>query len=84
LQELGIDVVATAVGKSTEDDREKAREYLGPDGVLMTKPGQEQARIIDETGAHLFQGLLNLAADLKNALETPVFRNVARRAPWER
>jgi nitrogenase molybdenum-cofactor synthesis protein NifE len=115
LQDLGIEVVATAVGKSTEADREKAREYLGPFGVLMTKPGQEQARIIDETGAHLllaggrslytaikkgiafadvnqekkksyggYQGLLNLAEDLKHALETPVFRNVARRAPWEK
>jgi len=114
LQDLGIEVVATAVGKSTEADREKAREYLGPNGVLMTKPGQEQARIIDETGAHLllaggrslytalkkgiafadvnqekkksyggYAGLLNLAGDLKHALETPVFRNVSRRAPWE-
>lgn len=115
LQDLGIEVVATAVGKSTEADREKAREYLGPHGVLMTKPGQEQAKIIDETGAHLllaggrslytaikkgiafadvnqekkksyggYRGLLNLAEDLKNALENPVFRNVARRAPWEK
>ena len=115
LQDLGIEVVATAVGKSTEDDRAKAREYLGPNGVLMTKPGQEQAKIIDETGAHLllaggrslytalkkgiafadvnqekkksyggYRGLLNLAEDLKHALETPVFRNAARRAPWEK
>jgi nitrogenase molybdenum-cofactor synthesis protein NifE len=115
LQDLGIEVVATAVGKSTEDDREKAREYLGEKGVLMTKPGQEQAKIIDETGADLllaggrslytaikkgiafadvnqekkksyggYGGLLNLAEDLRNALETPVFRLVARRAPWER
>jgi len=114
LQDLGIEVVATAVGKSTEADRAKAREYLGPKGILMTKPGQEQAKIIDDTGAHLllaggrslytamkkgiafadvnqekkksyggYQGLLNLAEDLKLALETPVFRNVARRAPWE-
>jgi len=115
LQDLGIEVVATAVGKSTEDDRAKAREYLGEKGVLMTKPGQEQARIIDETGADLllaggrslytaikkgiafadvnqekkksyggYAGLLNLAEDLKNALETPVFRLAARRAPWEK
>ncbi len=107
LQDLGIEVVATAVGKSTEDDREKARQYLGPKGVLMTKPGQEQAKIIDETKADLllaggrslytaikkgiafadvnqekkksyggYAGLLNLAEDLKHALETPVFRNV--------
>lgn len=53
LQDLGIEVVATAVGKSTEDDRAKAQEYLGPKGVLMTRPAQEQAKIIDETKADL-------------------------------
>lgn len=114
LQDLGIEVVATAVKKATEADREKAREYLGASGVLMMDPGSEQARIIDERGAHLllaggrslytaikkriafadvnqekkksyggYDGLLNLAEDLKNALENPVFSNVARRAPWE-
>lgn len=115
LQDLGIEVVATAVKKATESDREKAREYLGENGVLMMNPGAEQARLIDERGAHLllaggrslftaikkgiafadvnqekkksyggYRGLLNLAEDLKNALENPVFRNVARRAPWEK
>lgn len=115
LQDLGIEVVATAVKKATEADREKAREYLGEKGVLMMNPGAEQAKIIDETGAHLllaggrslytaikkrisfadvnqekkksyggYAGLLNLAEDLKNSLENPVFRNVARRAPWEK
>lgn len=115
LQDLGIEVVATAVKKATEDDRAKAREYLGTDGVLMMNPGAEQARLIDEYGAHLllaggrslytaikkgiafadvnqekkrsyggYAGLLNLAEDLKNALENPVFKLAARRAPWEK
>jgi len=115
LQDLGIEVVATAVKKATEADREKAREYLGEKGVLMMNPGAEQAKIIDETGADLllaggrslytaikkrisfadvnqekkksyggYAGLLALAEDLKNALENPVFKNVARRAPWEK
>ncbi len=115
LQDLGIEVVATAVKKATEDDREKARKYLGAKGVLMMNPGAEQAKLIDETGADLllaggrslytaikkgiafadvnqekkksyggYDGLLNLAEDLKNALQNPVFRNVARRAPWEK
>ncbi len=115
LQDLGIEVVATAVKKATEDDREKARETLGKHGVLMMNPGIEQAKIIDETGADLllaggrslytaikkgiafadvnqekkksyggYAGLLNLAEDLKNALQNPVFKNVARRAPWEK
>ncbi len=114
LQDLGIEVVATAVKKATEDDREKARQVLGERGVLMMNPGAEQARLIDETGADLllaggrslytaikkgiafadvnqekkksyggYDGLLNLAEDLKNALQNPVFKNVARRAPWE-
>jgi len=114
LQDLGIEVVATAVKKATEDDREKARATLGEKGVLMMNPGAEQAKLIDETGADLllaggrslytaikkgiafadvnqekkksygaYDGLLNLAEDLKNALQNPVFRNVAKRAPWE-
>ena len=115
LQDLGIEVVATAVKKATEDDRAKAREYLGEKGVLMMNPGVEQAKLIDETGADLllaggrslytaikkgiafadvnqekkksygaYNGLLNLAEDLMNALQNPVFRNVARRAPWQK
>jgi nitrogenase molybdenum-cofactor synthesis protein NifE len=115
LQDLGIEVVATSVRKATEIDKEKARQYLGGKGILMTKPAQEQARVIDETGAHLllaggrslftaikkkiafvdvnqekktsygaYAGLLNLAEDLKHSLQNPVFKNVARRAPWEK
>jgi len=115
LQDLGIEVVATAVKKATEDDRSRARETLGEDGVLMMNPGAEQAKLIEEKGAHLllaggrslytaikkgiafadvnqekkksyggYHGLLNLAEDLKNALENPVFKLAARRAPWEK
>lgn len=115
LQDLGIEVVATAVKKATEEDRKKARQYLGENGVLMMNPGAEQAKLIDERGSHLllaggrslytaikkgiafadvnqekkksyggYDGLLNLAEDLKNALENPVFKLVARRAPWEK
>jgi nitrogenase molybdenum-cofactor synthesis protein NifE len=113
LQDLGIEVVATAVRKATEDDRVKAREYLGEDGVLMMNPGAEQAKLIDEKGAHIllaggrslytaikkgiafidvnqekkisygaYDGLLNLAEDLRHALESPVFELAGRRAPW--
>lgn len=113
LQDLGIEVVATAVRKATEEDRAKAREYLGVDGVLMMNPGTEQAKLIDEKGAHIllaggrslytaikkgiafidvnqekkisygaYSGLLNLAEDLKAALESPVFELAGRRAPW--
>jgi len=113
LQDLGIEVVATAVRKATEEDRTKAREYLGEDGVLMMNPGAEQAKLIDEKGAHIllaggrslytaikkgiafidvnqekkisygaYAGLLNLAEDLRHALESPVFELAGRRAPW--
>ncbi len=115
LQDLGIEVVATSVRKATEEDKEKAREYLGETGVLMTDPATEQAKIISETDADLllaggrslytaikkriafidvnqekkssyggYDGLLCLAEDVSNALANPVFKNVARRAPWER
>ena len=115
LQDLGIEVVGTSVRKATEDDRAKAREYLGENGVLMLNPGSEQARLIDEKGAHLllaggrslytaikkgiafidvnqekkksyggYDGLLNLAEDVKNALENPVFSLAGRSAPWEK
>jgi len=53
LQDLGIEVVATSIAKSTQDDIDKAREYLGENGVLMTKPAAEQAKVIDERGAHI-------------------------------
>ena len=53
LQDIGLTVVATAVGKSTEEDRAKARAYLGEEGVLMTKPAVEQPKVIAETGADI-------------------------------
>lgn len=53
LQDLGIEVVATSVKKSTEADRDKARRFLGENGILMTDPGKEQTRVIDQTGADM-------------------------------
>lgn len=114
LQDLGIEVVATSIRKSTEDDIAKAREYLGENGLLMKTPASEQAKAIDERGAHIllaggrslytaikkkisfidvnqekkvsyggYNGLLNLAEDLKHAFNNPVFANVSKKAPWE-
>ncbi len=114
LQDLGIEVVATSIRKSTEDDIAKAREYLGPEGLLMKAPASEQSKAIDERGAHIllaggrslytaikkkisfidvnqekkvsyggYNGLLNLAEDLKYAFGNPVFANVSQKAPWE-
>ena len=114
LQDLGIEVVATSIRKSTEDDIAKAREYLGENGLLMKAPASEQSKAIDERGAHIllaggrslytaikkkisfidvnqekkvsyggYNGLLNLAEDLKHAFNNPVFANVSKKAPWE-
>ncbi len=114
LQDLGIEVVATSIRKSTADDIEKAREYLGPDGLLMKTPASEQAKAIDERGADIllaggrslytaikkkisfidvnqekkvsyggYNGLINLAEDLRHAFNNPVFSNVSKKAPWE-
>jgi len=114
LQDLGIEVVATSIRKSTEDDIAKARDYLGEEGVLMKAPASEQAKVIDERGADIllaggrslytaikkkisfidvnqekkvsyggYEGLINLAEDLKYAFANPVFSNVAKKAPWE-
>lgn len=69
LQDLGIQVVATSVRKSTEDDKAKAREYLGDDGILMTNPGTEQAKAIEEKGAHiLLAGGRSLYTALKKGI----------------
>ncbi len=114
LQDLGIEVVATSIRKSTAEDIEKAREYLGESGVLMKAPASEQAKVIDQFGAHIllaggrslytaikkkisfidvnqekkvsyggYEGLLNLAQDLKCAFANPVFANVSKKAPWD-
>lgn len=114
LQDLGIEVVATSIRKSTADDIEKAKEYLGEGGILMRAPASEQSKIIDERGADIllaggrslytaikkkisfidvnqekkvsyggYDGLLNLAEDLRYAFLNPVFKNVSTPAPWE-
>jgi len=53
LQDMGIEVVATSIRKATEDDIAKAREYLGPNGVLMKVPAKEQAKVIDDFGVDI-------------------------------
>ncbi len=53
LQDLGIKVVATSVNKATEEDKAKAREYLGDDGVLMKVPSAEQAKLISDYGVDI-------------------------------
>ena len=53
LQDLGVEVVATSIRKATADDVEKAKEYLGENGVLMKTPASEQSKVIDKTKADI-------------------------------
>lgn len=53
-QDLGMQVVATSVRKSTADDQARMRDLLGPEGILMEKGGAaEILRVIDATGADM-------------------------------
>lgn len=45
LQDIGLEVVATSVKKATLEDKEMASNYVD---ILMTDPGSEQAKLIDE------------------------------------
>jgi nitrogenase molybdenum-cofactor synthesis protein NifE len=45
LQDIGIEVVATSVKKTTLEDKEIAAKYVD---ILMTDPGTQQAKLIDE------------------------------------
>lgn len=45
LQDIGIQVVATSVKKATLEDKEIASQYVD---ILMTDPGTQQAKLIDE------------------------------------
>jgi len=53
-QDLGIQVVATSTRKSTEADKARIKELLGPEGIMIEKGGaQELLRIIEKTKADL-------------------------------
>jgi nitrogenase molybdenum-cofactor synthesis protein NifE len=69
LQDIGLEVVATSVRKSNEEDKEKARRYLGADAVLMVKPDMEQMEVIARTGADiLLAGGRSLYAAVKKRI----------------
>ncbi len=50
LQDIGIEVVATSVRKSTLEDIEIAKKYVP---ILMKVPANEQAKLIDEHGVDI-------------------------------
>jgi nitrogenase molybdenum-cofactor synthesis protein NifE len=45
LQDIGLNVVATSVKKATLEDKQIASQYVD---ILMTDPGSQQAKLIDE------------------------------------
>jgi len=110
LQDIGINVIATSVKKATLEDKEIAAQYVK---ILITDPGTEQAKLIDEHNVDIllaggrslytaikkkvafvdvnqekkvsygaYNGLVNLAKDVCNAVNNKVFKIVGRDAPW--
>ncbi len=111
LQDIGIEVVATSIAKTTLEYIEIAKEYVP---IFMKSPAIEQPKLIDEHKIDIllaggrslytaikkkvsfvdvnqekkvsygaYNGLLNLALDVQNALENRVFQVVGAKAPWE-
>ncbi len=53
-QDLGIKVVASSTRKSTDADKARIKELLGPDGIMMDKGGApELLKVIEQTRADL-------------------------------
>lgn len=111
LQDIGLEVVATSIAKTTLEDIEIAKKYVA---ILMKSPANEQSKLIDEHKIDIllaggrslytaikkkiafvdvnqekklsygaYDGLINLAIDVVNALQNRVFKVVATKAPWE-
>lgn len=54
VKDLGMEVCATGTKKSTEDDKARIRDLLGPNGIMMEKGNaQELLRVIGQTQADM-------------------------------
>jgi nitrogenase molybdenum-cofactor synthesis protein NifE len=54
LQDIGVHVIGSGAGKATDDDVEKMREILGPEGRIIKEGNpRELLAIMAETGAQL-------------------------------
>lgn len=114
LQDLGMTVVATGTRKSTEEDKQRIRELMGEEAVmldegnarslldvayryhadLMIAGGRNmytayKARLpfldINQEREHAYagyRGIVTLAAQLCQTLESPVWPQTHARAPW--
>jgi nitrogenase molybdenum-cofactor synthesis protein NifE len=50
LQDIGLNVVATSINKSTEEDIEMAKKYVN---ILFKNPSSDQPKLIDEHGIEI-------------------------------
>jgi nitrogenase molybdenum-cofactor synthesis protein NifE len=50
LQDIGLNVVATSINKSTEEDIEMAKKYVS---ILFKNPSSDQPKLIDEHGIEI-------------------------------
>lgn len=114
LQDLGMTVVATGTNKSTEEDKERIRELMGPDARMLKSEGaRDLLNAVKDFGADIliaggrnlytalkarlpfldinqerefgyagYQGMLELVKQLALTLESPVWEQVRRPAPW--
>ena len=115
LQDLGMTVVATGTRKSTEEDKQRIRELMGDDALmleegnartlldvvyryqadLMIAGGRNmytayKARLpfldINQEREHAFagyRGIVTLAQQLCQTIESPVWPQTHARAPWQ-
>ncbi|MDJ1657154.1 nitrogenase iron-molybdenum cofactor biosynthesis protein NifE, partial [Raoultella sp. Ech2A] len=114
LQDLGMSVVATGTRKSTEEDKQRIRELMGEEAVmldegnartlldvvyryqadLMIAGGRNmytayKARLpfldINQEREHAFagyQGIVTLARQICQTINSPVWPQTHSRAPW--
>lgn len=116
LQDLGMIVVATGTKKSTEEDKARIVDLMGPDAkmiedgnprALLDTVRELRADILIAGGRNMYtalkakvpfldinqerdfayagyDGMLELVRQLTAALESPVWKAVRARPPWER
>jgi nitrogenase molybdenum-cofactor synthesis protein NifE len=114
LQDLGMTVVATGTKKSTEEDKARIREIMGPDAnmiddgspkALLGAYKELKADILIAGGRNLYTalkaripfldinqerefgyagygGMVELARQLALSIESPVWAQVRKPAPW--
>ncbi len=115
LQDLGMTVVATGTRKSTEEDKQRIRELMGDDAIMLDEGNARalldvvyrckadmmiaggrnmytayKARLpfldINQEREHAFagyRGIITLAEQLCQTLESPVWPQTHARAPWQ-